>query len=92
MSQEKVNRYKEEKANRKKTMKKEKLKHNLSVACASVICVAAIGWIGYSAYGYFRSGDDTKVTQTEVDLNALNDYMNSVTAENTDSTDDSAEE
>ena len=80
MSQAKVYRYKEEKANRKKTMKKEKLKHTLSTGCAALVCIAVIGWVGYSAYGYFRSSDDDKVVQTEVDLSSINDYMADVSA------------
>ena len=80
MSQAKVDRYKQEKANRKKTMKKEKMKRTLSTGCAAIVGVAVIGWVGYSAYGYFRAPDNDKVVQTEVDLSAINDYMTDVSS------------
>lgn len=79
MSQAKVDRYKEEKANRKKTMKKEKFKNAVGAICGTVIGVAVVGWIGYSAYGYFRDQDNNSSTvQTEVDFDAVNDYMSSL--------------
>ena len=40
MSQEKVNRYKEEKANRKEILAKEKRKQALTKVCAGVIALA----------------------------------------------------
>jgi len=54
MSQAKVDRYKSEKANSKKTMRKEKFKNTLITVCGTVVSIAVIGWVGYSAYGYFR--------------------------------------
>lgn len=79
MSQAKVDRYKEEKANRKKTLKKQKLMQTIYTICGSVICLAIVGWIGYSAYGYFRTGDnDAAASRTEVNVDALNDYLNTL--------------
>lgn len=79
MSQAKVDRYKEEKANRKKTMKKEKIKSTIAAACGTVVCIAVIGWVGYSAYGYFHTQQKSSTpTQTEVNLNALSDYLNTL--------------
>lgn len=55
MSQAKVDRYKAEKKNRKKNMKKEKLQ---TFARRSVVCVAAIalvGWAGYSVHNTYES-------------------------------------
>lgn len=79
MSQAKVDRYKEEKANRKKTMKKEKIKSAIAAACGTVVCIAVIGWVGYSAYGYFHTQQKSSTpTQTEVNLNALSDYLNTL--------------
>ena len=45
MSQEKVARYKEAKANRKETIKKEKRQKMLRTTVATVICVAVLGWV-----------------------------------------------
>lgn len=79
MSQAKVDRYKNEKANRKKNMKKQKAKNAVAAACGTVVCIAVVGWIGYSAYGYFRTGDDKSTpTQTEVNLDALNNYISTL--------------
>ena len=50
MSQEKVDKYKHEKANRKKTMAKEKLKKKLYILLGAVITAAFVGWIGWSVY------------------------------------------
>ena len=49
MSQEKVNRYKEEKANRKKMLRRQKVMNTVRKTVVSVVCVAVLGWIGYSA-------------------------------------------
>ncbi len=81
MSQEKVDRYKKEKANRKQTMKREKMQRTITAVCSGVVCIAVVGWLGYSAYGYFTKQDTKTPVQTEVDLSALNDYMSGVYAE-----------
>lgn len=81
MSQEKVNKYKEEKANRKETMKKAKRASLVRNIVASVVLVAAIGWVGYSGVTYIirhRPRPEVGVNYT-----AVNDYVQSLTAENT---------
>ena len=55
MSQAKVDRYKKEKADRKKTMRKEKIMRNVKRCVAGVIVLAIVGWFGYSA-AFFQSG------------------------------------
>lgn len=81
MSQAKVDRYKEEKANRKKTMKKAKIMHTIYSLCGAVICIVVLGWIGYSAYGYFHSEDTKTTARTEVNVDALNDYLGTLQTE-----------
>lgn len=78
MSQAKVDRYKEEKANRKKTMKKAKIMHGFYSVIGAAICVVILGWIGYSAYGYFHSEDTQTTARTEVNVDALNDYLSTL--------------
>ncbi len=79
MSQAKVDRYKSEKASRKKTLRKEKVKRSVTAVCGTVVCIVIVGWIGYSAYGYFLTQDDKSATvQTEVDMDALSDYMSTL--------------
>ena len=53
MSQEKVERYKQEKANRKQTVKKERMKRAASKVCAWAILLLIVGWAGYSGYQYY---------------------------------------
>ena len=49
MSQAKVDRYKEEKANRKKVMRKEKIANRLRKCAVAVVAAALVVWIGYSS-------------------------------------------
>ena len=84
MSQEKVDRYKEEKTNRAKIQKKEKRTLFLVKCAIAAVCVAAIGWIGYSAYNLITRPDPDKAQETvttEMDVNALNDYLAGLSAE-----------
>ena len=61
MSQAKVDRYKEEKRNRKETMAKEKRKHTLSVIAGSLVAVVLAGWIGVSGYNMYQLKSNNKV-------------------------------
>lgn len=74
MSQEKVARYKEEKANRKQIMKKEKRKHFFRKSVVVLVAVAVFGWIGYSAYGVIEGKQPRKTA--EVDYSDFQDYLN----------------
>ena len=57
MSQAKVDRYKEEKKNRKKTMAKEKRLHLLAVVCGWLVVIALAGWAGVSGYRIYESNE-----------------------------------
>ncbi len=80
MSQEKVERYKKEKANRKKTLKREKFKKRILSVAGTIVCVAIMAWIGYSGYGYYKTQKAETATTTEVDLNAVNDYLGTLSS------------
>ena len=69
MSQEKVDRYKQEKANRKKNMKKEKAQNTLRKCVVVVVGVVLIGWIGYSAYGTYEANKPKQ--EAQLDYSAL---------------------
>ena len=76
MSQEKVERYKQEKANRKKTLAREKMKRNVSRVCAWTILLLIVGWAGYSGYQYYEAKQPAKTIfcqTTEID-----NYMDSL--------------
>lgn len=70
MSQAKVDRYKQEKANRKETMKKEKTASVVRRTVAAVVAVALIGWAGYSAvnaYSSYQPNEAVEIDYTAVD-------------------------
>lgn len=72
MSQEKVDRYKKEKANRKQTVKKEKIQNVLRKCMVAIVAIILVGWIGYSAYGTYESKKPKE--EVEIDYSALNDF------------------
>ena len=81
MSQKKVDRYKKEKNNREKLQKREKRILNLEKVVVTVICIAVVGWIGYSAYDLVTREDpnaEQEVGTTEMDVTAISDYLNSL--------------
>lgn len=80
MSQEKVDRYKKEKANRKQIMRKQKIMSYVRKAVLGVVALAIVGWLGYSAWQMYDSGKERIVA--EVNYDSINDYVNSLSAEN----------
>lgn len=77
MSQAKVDRYKEEKKNRKTTLKKEKRKRALGKCIGVLAAIAVVCWIGYSGYSYAQNNKDTE--KIELSTSALDDYLSTVT-------------
>lgn len=73
MSQEKVDRYKQEKANRKKTMKKAKVGNALRKCVVGVVGLALIGWIGYSAYNTYETNKPQ--LEAQIDYTAVNELQ-----------------
>lgn len=69
MSQAKVDKYKKEKANRKETLKKEKMLNTVRKTVVAVVAVALIGWVGYSAYNAYDSYQPKETA--EIDYSAL---------------------
>ena len=78
MSQEKVDRYKKEKANRKQIMKKEKAANALRKCIVGVVGLILIGWIGYSAYGAYENSRPRG--EVHIDYTAVNELQNRLTA------------
>ena len=84
MSQAKVDKYKEDKKNRKKIMAKEKRQWFLTQAALTVAGLAIVAWIGISAYQAITApkGDEPAEVKTyTVDNSALDDYIASLTEE-----------
>ena len=81
MSQQKVDKYKKEKNNRDKMQKREKRILLLEKIAVTVVCLAMVGWIGYSAYDLVTREDpdaEQEVVTTEMDVTAISDYLNSL--------------
>lgn len=81
MSQKKVDAYKEEKANRQKIMKKEKRILMLEKLAGLALCIAAVGWIGFSVYSKATEDKVTEVQETILDTAALDNYVSSLSAD-----------
>lgn len=76
MSQEKVDRYKEQKRNRKAIQAKKKRNALLVKLCGGALCLGLVAWIGYSAVdSYQRMLNSTPVT---ADITAINEYVSSI--------------
>lgn len=73
MSQQKVDRYKKEKYSRKQQLQKEKRQRLLYRILGSIAAIAVVCWIGLSIHARVQA--NKPVTYTEVDLNAISDYM-----------------
>lgn len=71
MSQAKVDRYKEQKKNRKQIMKREKIENTIRKCVVVAVAIVLVGWIGYSAYGSYTSNQPKQTA--EVDYTALSD-------------------
>ncbi len=81
MSQAKVDRYKEEKKNRSKIMKKQKMEWMLTKVVLAVFAVAIVGWAGVSVYHTVTRSSETTTAETEsytVNASALDEYLNSL--------------
>ncbi len=79
MSQEKVNKYKEQKANRKEIIQKEKRNKMIRNIIGAVIGIVLVVWIGYSVYD--RASESIASAQTEVDFTAIDNYLSGLAAD-----------
>ncbi len=74
MSQEKVDKYKKDKANRKKIMRKERAMSIVRKAILTLAALALVGWLGYSAYDIYDSNQERSVA--EVNFDSVTEYLN----------------
>ena len=75
MSQEKVEKYKEYKANKAKILKREKLIKCLEIGGAALLAVIFIGWIGFSVYQEKTDPANAEASVTEMDTTAFDEYL-----------------
>ena len=83
MSQAKVDRYKEEKRNRAKLIRKEKREWMFTKIGLAAIAVIMIGWVGMSVYTSIKQPDENaEVLETyTLDTSALDEYISGLSAE-----------
>lgn len=74
MSQEKVDKYKKDKASRKKIMRKERAMSIVRKAILTLAALALVGWLGYSAYDIYDSNQERSVA--EVNFDSVTEYLN----------------
>lgn len=74
MSQEKVDRYKKEKANRKQIMRKQKMMNAVRKMVLGVLALVLVGWLGFSAWGTYQESQPREVV--EVNYDAIDSYLN----------------
>ena len=84
MSQAKVDKYKQEKANRKQTVAKQKVKSMIAKVCASVVGIALAAWIVVS--GVLFVIDNRPVKKFFVKLDAVENYLEALTKDETEDT------
>lgn len=84
MSQAKVDRYKEEKKNRAKLIKKEKRQWMATKAGLSLVGLVLVAWVGVSVYYNGVTAPDGTVTEKQtytMDTSSLDDYLKELNAE-----------
>ena len=85
MSQAKVDRYKEEKKNRKAIMAREKREWAMVKAGGAVLACLVVGWIGFSVYQSVNTPKTTdtntpiEVTDYTVNVDAIDNYLQTLT-------------
>lgn len=79
MSQEKVDRYKEQKKNKKAIQAKKKRNALIIKICGGVLVLALGFWVGYSAVDSYKAKVNNK--PVTADITALDDYMNALMTE-----------
>lgn len=79
MSQAKVDRYKQEKRNRKQIMAREKRQHIAVCTAGCVLAAAIVGWAGYSGYRAYQNSRPLETIY--VNLDSINDYMTQLNAD-----------
>lgn len=75
MSQEKVEKYKQDKANRQKIMRREKIIRRIEYGGSAVVLLALIAWFSFAVYKNVEAGNAGGGTTTEIDATAVQDYL-----------------
>ncbi len=81
MSQEKVDRYKEYKANKQKIWKKEKRVRRLEYIAALVVAAALLGWFGFSVYQKVSDPGEQSAQVYTMDTTSVDEYLQGIMQE-----------
>lgn len=83
MSQEKVDRYKQQKGNRQKLQQREKLLFRLEMAGAGLILAALIVWFSMAVYSNNQAKKESErpTTTTTMNVTELQDYLSGLTSD-----------
>ena len=90
MSQAKVDKYKQEKANRKEIMAKEKRNRMIAKVCGGVICGILAVWIGVSTVDFII--ENRPVDTIYCTTSAIDDYLSSLYEDEDDKKDEENKE
>ena len=94
MSQEKVDRYKKEKANREKIMRRERWITRLEVTAFVVVLAALIGWFSMAVYqnSVAEKKANRTTETTTMNVTDIQDYLSETNTTSSDSTDESTDD
>ena len=81
MSQKKVDNYRAGKYGRSKASRKERIIDKLEILAWIAICVAMVGWIGFSAYAKIEAQEASTVTETVMDTSAIDNYVSGLSSD-----------
>ena len=81
MSQKKVDNYRAGKYGRSKASRKERIIDKLEILAWIAICVAMVGWIGFSAYAIIEAKEASTVTETVMDTSAIDNYVSGLSSD-----------
>ncbi len=81
MSQKKVDNYRAGKYGRSKASRKERIIDKLEILAWIAICVAMVGWIGFSAYTKIEAKEASTVTETVMDTSAIDNYVSGLSSD-----------
>ena len=94
MSQEKVDRYKKEKANREKIMRRERWITRLDVTAFVVVLAALIGWFSMAVYqnSVAEKKANRTTETTTMNVTDIQNYLSETNTTSSDSTDESTDD
>lgn len=87
MSQKKVDKYKQDKVNRQKIMRREKVLRRVEIAVAAVVLAGLLVWFCMAVYknSQEKALENADSVTTSLDLTSVESYLDGLTASSTSS-------